>query len=361
MADTTGSSKFIGKIIAKISNELNQAYLTATPYIVGIESRVRELNMYLDRYAGDVCMVGIWGIGGIGKTTIAQEIYKRLKCEFQVSCFLKNVRSRAQQSNGLIDLQEEFLSSIQENHGNKKVTDVVEGTSFIRDNIKGKRVLVVLDDVDDLNQLDKLGIEKDNFHAGSKIIIATRHKKLLAKVDMIYKLPALSFAESLLLFSWHAYRKDKPVKNYANLSKKVIYYTGGVPLILKVLGSCLFDKEESQWRCALEKLKESRYQIFETLMVSFYSLSDKQMNLFLDIAHFFIGYEFKILQNSSLYLESELGDFCRRGLVTIDCSKRLTMHDLIIDMGREIVSKQSVGELKKFSRRQRWYPGNVQV
>jgi len=359
LANTLGRPKFIKKIIAKISNKLNQAHLTATPYIVGMESRVKDLNMYLDRYAEDVCMVGIWGVAGIGKTTIAQEIYNLLRREFQVSCFLENVRSRAQQLNGLIVLQEQFLSCIDQDV-NKKVTNVAEGTSFIRDKIKGKKVLVVLDDVDDLKQLDKVGIEKDNFHPGSRIIVTTRNMEPLAKVDMIYTLPALSRAESLQLFGWYAYRKDNPIKNYVELSKKVIYYTGGVPLMLKVLGSSLFDKEESQWRGVLKKLKKSRYQILETLMVSFDLLSDRQQMLFLDIAHFYIGYEFKILQDAGLYHESELGDLGRRGLVAIDCSKRLTMHDLIINMAKVIVHRQSPEELRKFGRR-RWSHGNVLV
>ena len=130
--------------------------------------------------------------------------------------------------------------------------------------------------------------------------------------------------------------------------------------MLKVLGSSLFDKEESQWRGVLKKLKKSRYQILETLMASFDLLSDRQQMLFLDIAHFYIGYEFKILQDAGLYHESELGDLGRRGLVAIDCSKRLTMHDLIINMAKVIVHRQSPEERRKFGRR-RWSHGNVLV
>lgn len=130
-------------------------------------------------------------------------------------------------------------------------------------------------------------------------------------------------------------------------SKEVIYYAGGLPLALKVLGSFLSDKSTNEWEGTLEKLRAIPHdEIQKKLMVSFYSLSDTQQELFLDVACFFVGmeknYTFKILQDSNLFFESELGVLIRRCLITIDCSNRFAMHNMIRDMGREIVRRQSL-------------------
>ena len=86
---------------------------------------------------------------------------------------------------------------------------------------------------------------------------------------MIYKLPALNYEESLQLFSWHAFGKFHPDESYVELSKEVLYYARGLPLVLKVLGSCLFGKSALEWKRALKELKESHYENFEMLKFSF--------------------------------------------------------------------------------------------
>ena len=120
------------------------------------------------------------------------------------------------------------------------------------------------------------------------------------------------------------------------------------------MGSGLFRKSTYEWNSALEQLKDSRDWIFEILMVCLHLLSDKEKKLFLNIALFFVGmeknYALKTLQDSDLSLESELSVLVRRGLVTIDCLNRLTMHDLIKVMGRETVRKQSLEEPGEYSK-----------
>ena len=317
---------------------------------------MQQINSLLDKYAGDVCMVGICGLGGIGKTTIAQALYNLIKCKFEVSCFLESIYRRSKQSGGLIDLQEQIISSAQVN-SKKKVRDVYEGIRVIRDIFHSKKFLLVLDDVWRFDELRKLGIDEDCFQPGSIIIITTRDTHQLVRCDYIYNLGSLDYNESFQLFSWHAFGKDHPNENYVELTNEVVYYAKGVPLFLKVLGSSLFGKSTLEWKSLVEELKDSRFGYLETLMVSFHSLSDKQKALFLKIALFFVGmeknYASKILGDSDLSFESELAVLGRRCLVTIDCLNRLTMHDLIIEMGEEINRRQSSEGAGEYS--QLWF------
>ncbi|XP_075664755.1 disease resistance protein Roq1-like isoform X3 [Castanea sativa] len=342
-------SKLIEEIIEDIVSKLNEmTHLTVASYPVGIESRVQELNKLLSSSSSEVCMVGIWGIGGIGKTTIAKAIYNQLQRNFDGSCFLANVGGDSKHPEGLIHLQEKILSNIHAKD-NKKITLVDQGITILKDRAWCKRVLLVLDNVDHQDQLDKLAIRRSNFQPGSIIIITTRDKSILklAKVDesKIYMPPTLDYHESIKLFSWHAFEKDHPNENYAELSEQVIGYAGGLPLVLTVLGSNLSYKSINEWKDTLDTLERTPdKEIQEKLMVSFNSLCDTQKELFLDLACFIVGmekkYAFKILRDSYLGLERNLGVLVRQCLVAFDCSNRLTMHDMIRDMGREVARRE---------------------
>ena len=50
-------------------------------------------------------------------------------------------------------------------------------------------------------------------------------------------------SESLELFSWHAFKKVSPRENFAQISRNVVEYCGGLLLALEVLGSYLFDRQ----------------------------------------------------------------------------------------------------------------------
>ncbi|XP_043691615.1 disease resistance protein RUN1-like isoform X2 [Telopea speciosissima] len=349
---SAGDATFIQCIVEEVFTKLNQMHLNIAVYPVGIDSRVKDMHFLLSVGSNDVRCIGIYGMGGRGKTTIAKAIYNEVFHKFEGSSFLANVREASKQTNGLAQLQEQLLSDILMNR-NQKIFFVDRGIKLIEERLCNKRVLIVLDDIDQAEQFDALASMHDSFSPGSRIIITTRDEELLNKlgVNEKYEARELNAEQSLELFSWHAFRKDKPVKDYGELSNGVVRYIGGLPLALEVLGSFLYDKKSiSEWKNALEKLKVRPDKKLKDRLL--YDV--KEMDIFLDIACFFIGmdkdYVMKILDGCHSNLEAGMSALIRSSLVTINENNEFRMYDLLRDIAREIVREESPKEPGKRSR-----------
>ncbi|XP_035546430.1 disease resistance protein RUN1-like [Juglans regia] len=351
-------SKFIQKILQEVSKiVLDRTYLHVAEYPVGIDSRVEDINKLLCIKENETCMIGIFGIGGIGKTTIAKEMYNRITDQFEGSCFLANVReSSKQDQGGLVKLQEKILDDILKD-SNLKVDNVDRGINLIMERLCGKRILLVIDDVDSLDQLEKLCGRCDWFGSGSRIIITTRNAGLLNKhcVSFKFRMKEMDHGEALKLFSKQAFKSGKPDDGFAELTKLALYYAGGLPLALKVVGSNLYGEDIHYWKSELEKYKRiPEENIQEKLKISYDGLNYYERKIFLDIAYFFKGdkreYVTKILDGCGFFPNDGIKKLNDKCLITIDQYDRLWMHDLLQDMGREIVRQESPEEPGKRSR-----------
>ncbi|CAL9006552.1 unnamed protein product, partial [Prunus brigantina] len=343
-------SKFINKIVQVIGEKLRRKPLSVPHIMIGRHSLdlVNKLNLWLQDGSDDVGILVIYGLSGIGKTTIAKSVYNTNFRRFDGSSFLENIREISQLPNGLVQIQMQLLSDIL--YGRKvKIQSVSKGMTEIEDVISSKRVFLVLDDVDHIRQLDVVLGMKDQFYPGSKIIITTRRAGLL-KADQVTKMHAvqtLDSKESLELLSWHAFGRDHPIEDYIEYSEKLVDHCGGLPLALQVIGSSLLGESIAVWKSALEKLEAiPNDEIVNKLRVSYDSLQDDHdQNLFLHIACFFIGkdkdYIFNILDGCDFYTIVGIQNLIDRCLVIIDGRDKVQMHDLIRGMGREIVRLES--------------------
>ncbi|KAH9726177.1 ADP-ribosyl cyclase/cyclic ADP-ribose hydrolase [Citrus sinensis] len=248
--------------------------------LVGVESTVEEIESLLAVESKDVYALGIWGIGGIGKTAIARAIFDKISGDFEGSCFLENVREESQRPGGLACLRQKLLSNLLKD---KNVMPYID-LNFRR--LSRMKVLIVFDDVTCFSQLESLIGSLDWFTPVSRIIITTRNKQVLRNwgVRKIYEMKALEYHHAIELFSRHAFKQNHPDVGYEELSSKVMKYAQG-----------------------------------------------EDVNPIM-----------KFFNASGFYPEIGISVLVDKSLIAIDSHKKITMHDLLQELGREIVRQESI-------------------
>ncbi|RHN52362.1 putative TIR domain, winged helix-turn-helix DNA-binding domain-containing protein [Medicago truncatula] len=352
--------KRIGEIIRNVTNQINRVSLHVAKYPVGLQSRVQQVKSLLDNESDDVVhMVGLYGIGGLGKSTLAKATFNSIADKFEVFCFLENVRENSAK-HGLENLQEQLLlKTIGEEI---KLGGVSQGIQIIKDRLRRKKVLLILDDIDKLEQLDALAGGFDWFGNGSRVIITTRDKQLLTnhEIELMYEVEGLYGTEALELLRWMAFKNNKVPSSYEHILNRAVSYASGLPLVLEIVGSNLFGKSIQIWKGALdgyERIPDKKIQ--EILRVSYDALEEEQQSVFLDIAccfkeHSWEEFEDILRTHYGHCIKHHVQVLAEKSLIVISRSKwgyiYVTLHDLIKDMGKEVVRQQSSKEPGERSR-----------
>ncbi|RDX72266.1 TMV resistance protein N, partial [Mucuna pruriens] len=337
----------IEKIVEEVTNILgHNQILSFEDDLVDMHSRVEQLEDLLDLDENKV--VGICGMGGIGKTTLATALFNKISFQYDACCFIDDV-SKTFRDSGPTGAQKQLLRQVL-NQGNMEICNLPQGTDL---------VLIVLDNVDEFEQLEKLALYPKYLGGGSRIIVISRDRHVLRNfgVNRVHDVQHLNENNSLQLFRRKAFKSNVIVKELDEMTYAVLKHVNGHPLAIKVLGSFLFGRDVYEWRSALTRMKENPVQdIIDVLRVSFDGLKEMEKEIFLDIACFFpngMGREIdlkKFLSYHGFYPDIGIGVLIDKSLISCNEYGQIEMHDLLRDMGKSVVQEKSPKEPRKWSR-----------
>ncbi|KAL2457481.1 putative disease resistance protein [Forsythia ovata] len=276
---------WLGEAVNRVEEE-RKFEGTLTNLSAGMELGKRKLKEML--MAKDFTVIGVHGIGGSGKTTLARVICKddQIKSYFNNRIFFLTVS----QSPSVEQLSAKIWEKISGN------TMVASGNMFSLvkpqyDMEISSRTLLVLDDVWSQSVLEQL---KNKIPAGCKILVVSRLKFPLSVVDSSYELELLREDEAMGLFCHFAFGLSSiPFTADKQLVKEVVDECKGLPLALKVIGASLKGQPEMFWISAKNRLSRSQplcesheVQLLERMKLSIDSLSENVRDCFLDLGAF---------------------------------------------------------------------------
>ncbi|GMI82606.1 ADR1-like 1 [Hibiscus trionum] len=237
----------------------------------------------------DLSVVGIWGIGGSGKTTLANEICKdnQVRSHFNDRILFLTVS----QSPDLQQLRARIWGFLTGNEAMGYTNNLFVPQGMLQCEWgSGPRTLVVLDDVWSLSVLEQLIFRIPTY----KTLVVSRFKFPTTVVPEVYKVELLREDESLSLFCHSAFGQTSiPPTANETLVKQIVNECKGLPLALKVIGASLRDQPEMYWASAKKRLlrgepicESHENKLLERMAISVEYLNKKVKECFLDLGSF---------------------------------------------------------------------------
>ncbi|PHT95820.1 hypothetical protein T459_03702 [Capsicum annuum] len=230
--------------------------------IEGQSAATRNLNKILRLLEDDqVCIIGVWGTGGVGKTTLVKNLNNEL---------IKNVSS-SKLSFGVViwvtvpkppidirKIQEQIASRLILKV-DKEGSDKSISSKICQRLGEEKSFLLILDDVWEAINLDDVGVPQPEYPARRKVIITSRFldvcKQMRTNIEM--NVTTLKENESWKLFVKNA-GDSANLENIKPLAKKIARECGGLPLAITVIGTSMRGKTRVElWEDALDSLRRS--------------------------------------------------------------------------------------------------------
>ncbi|TYI15161.1 hypothetical protein ES332_A08G168200v1 [Gossypium tomentosum] len=314
---------------------------------------------------GGVRVIPIVGMGGLGKTTLAQLVYNddRVKTFFKLRAWVC-----VSEEFDIVRVMKTLLESLTSMASDKN--DLNELQVEVKKKLSKNRFLIVLDDVWNENYNDWMAL-RSPFEAGSpesKIIVTTRNQQVASMMGTVsaYDLKEMSYDHCLSLFAQHALGSTN-FDNHPNLKvvgEAIVKRCKGLPLAVKTLAGLLRCKTGyHEWEDILNSkiwdLPEKNCDILPALRLSYYYLPSHLKQCFAYCSLFPKDYEFQkdevvhlwiaegfIHQPKGMKEVEDLGseyfhDLLSRSFFQQSCVSKscYMMHDLINDLAQYVAGE----------------------
>ncbi|KAG8480546.1 hypothetical protein CXB51_024597 [Gossypium anomalum] len=249
MKEVHAEGNFSGGLV--VNDPSTIAVNLPTPEVVGATNVREEIYQYL---MGDaVGLIGVWGMGGIGKTTIMKDVHNRLLKE---SKFRKLIWVTVSQDFDIPRLQKNIASQLGRNLSDNEDTIVCAGK--LSEMLRGQmRYVLILDDVWRSFSLEDVGILEPTTNNGCKLVLTTRSERVVESMGFKkVKIPRFSMEEAMNLFLSKVGQDMLPNPTLESLMKLAVRECDGLPLAVVTLAGCMRGKSDPRmWENAIDELR----------------------------------------------------------------------------------------------------------
>ncbi|KAE8780111.1 Disease resistance protein RPM1 [Hordeum vulgare] len=193
-------------------------------------------------------IVSIVGSGGMGKTTLANQVYQELKGQYECRAFVSVSRNP-----DIINILRTILSEVaRKDYGGTQVGSAQQLISKITDFLEDKRYFVVVDDIWNEDTWDIIKCAFPAARSTSKIITTTRinnvaHSCCSSFNGRIYNIRALDIVHSRQLFHRRLFKSDEDCPSYLEkVSGQILKKCDGLPLAIIAISGLLANSERTE-------------------------------------------------------------------------------------------------------------------